>query len=133
MVSGHLEYQLRAQSVVYSTNLERGSFKDNTLLFYKGRKLRLTVTAPSALVDETSHNVVLTGGVLARTTAGDTLTSDVMTYDENTQLLTATGHVIASDPKGDTLTGKRAIADLDLQQIRLFGDVNVNNPASGSR
>ena len=120
--NGQLEYKLEAATVVYSTTLAQGTFHDNLMHFFKGGKPRLTVTAPVATVDESTHNVALSGGVVARTTAGDTLASDKMTYDEKTRLLTAIGNVIATDPSGYRLTGTRAIADLDLQQIQLFGN-----------
>jgi LPS export ABC transporter protein LptC len=120
---GRVEYVLVAASVVYATNLQQGTFHDNLLHFFKGARQRLTVTAPVATVDETSHNIYLSGGVTARTAAGDTLRSDTMTYNENTRLLTAVGHVVATSPGGYRLTGTRAIADLDLEQIRLFGSV----------
>jgi LPS export ABC transporter protein LptC len=120
--NGQLEYKLAAASVVYSTTLSQGTFHNNLLHFFKGGKPRLTVTAPVATVDENTHDVALSGGVVARTTADDTLASDRMTYDEKTRLLTAVGDVVATDPSGYRLTGTRAIADLDLQQIRLFGN-----------
>lgn len=126
---GQRDYTLEAASVLYATNLQQGRFHDNTLYFFKGGKPRLTVTAPVAIVDEGTHDVNLSGGVLARTTARDTLASDLMTYDEKTRLLTAVGHVVATDPSGDRLTGTRAIADLDLQQIQLFGQ----SPVGGAR
>lgn len=119
---GVTEYTLLAQSVLYATNLQRGKFADTTLYFYKGRTPRLTVTAPTAFLDEQSHNVALSGGVVAKTAAGVTLSSDTMRYDERTRLLTAIGHVVANEPGGNTLTGSRAVADLDLQEIRLFGE-----------
>ena len=120
IVNGAPEYKLQADSVIYSTDLRKGSFRHTTLYFYKGRNTRLTVTAPTAMVDERSHDVALTGGVHAVTAAGVTLSSDEMRYDERTKLLTAVGHVVAVEPGGNMLTGERAVADLDLQQIRLF-------------
>jgi LPS export ABC transporter protein LptC len=130
IVRGVPEYTLKAASVVYATNLQLGRFTDNTMYFYKGRKRRLTVTAPTAVVNEITHDVALSGGVLARTAAGDTLASDNMTYNEKTRLLTAVGHVVASEPGGNALTGQRAIADLDLQQIQLFGQSAVGEASS---
>ncbi len=129
---GVTEYMLLAQSVLYATNLQRGKFSDNTLHFYKGGKPRLTVTAPTAFVDEQSHNVALSGGVVARTAAGVTLSSDTMQYNERTRLLTAVGNVVANEPGGNTLTGSRAIADLDLQEIRLFGEGSPSASRSAS-
>lgn len=121
IVAGHPEYTLLAANVIYSTDLQKGRFNDTTLHFYKGRNARLTVTAPTAVVDEVSHDVILSGGVRATTASGVTLTSDRMVYDDRTRLLTATDHVVAVEPGGNMLTGREAIADLDLQQIRLYG------------
>jgi len=121
IVAGAPEYTLLAANVIYSTDLRKGRFNDTTLHFYKGRNARLTVTAPTAVVDEVSHNVMLSGGVHAKTASGVTLTSERMVYDDRTRLLTATDHVVAVEPGGNMLTGREAIADLDLQQIRLFG------------
>ena len=122
IVNGFPEYTLKAASVIYATDLRKGRFKDTTLYFYKGRKPRLTVTAPTAVVDEQSHDVALSGGVHATTAAAVTLSSDEMLYNDKTRLLTAVGHVVAVEPGGNMLTGGRAIADLDLQQIQLFGE-----------
>ncbi len=124
IVSGAAEYTLQAANVIYATDLRKGRFSDTTLYFYKGRNARLTVTAPTAVVDEVNHNVMLSGGVRARTASGVTLTSQRMNYDDTTRLLTAMDHVVAVEPGGNMLTGRRAIADLDLQQIRLFGEVS---------
>ncbi|MDQ6766451.1 MAG: LPS export ABC transporter periplasmic protein LptC [Candidatus Eremiobacteraeota bacterium] len=132
IVAGAPEYTLQAASVLYATDLRKGRFQETTLYFYKGRKARLTVTAPTAVVDEVTHDVQLTGGVHATTAAGVTLSSDEMSYNENTRLLTAVGHVVAVEPGGNMLTGRRAIADLDLQQIRLFGESAGTSPASGT-
>jgi len=121
IVNGMPEYTLKAASVIYATDLRKGRFTDTTLYFYKGRKPRLTVTAPTAVVDEQSHDVALSGGVHATTAAAVTLSSDKMLYNDKTRLLTAIGHVVAVEPGGNMLTGGRAIADLDLQQIQLFG------------
>ena len=123
IVAGAPEYTLLAASVIYSTDLRKGRFNDTTLHFYKGRNARLTVTAPTAVVDEASHNVMLSGGVHAKTASGVTRTSDRMVYDDRTRLLTATDHGVAVDPGGNMLTGREAVADLDLQQIRIFGEL----------
>lgn len=126
---GSREYTLLAASVLYATNLQQGTFYDNTMYFFKGAKRRLTVTAPIATVDEATHNVHLWGGVLAKTAGDDTLRSQSMTYDERTRLLTAVGNVVAGDPAGYQLTGTRAVADLDLQQIHLFGETPTGTGA----
>jgi LPS export ABC transporter protein LptC len=132
IVSGVPEYTLEAATVIYATDLAKARFTDTTLHFYKGRKPRLTVTAPTAVVNEISHDVALSGGVHAITAAGVTLSSDEMNYSEKTRLLTAVGHVVAVEPGGNMLTGGRAIADLDLQQIHLFAQSPVAATAASA-
>ncbi len=127
--NGQPQYELRASSVFYTTSLQRGTFKDNTLFFYKGHTTRLTVTAPTATVDEAHQQVFLTDGVLARAPTGESLRADQMQYDARSAQLVGTGHVVLDDGKGDKLTGERAVADLDLEQVNLFGNIGVKQLA----
>jgi len=125
IVNGKPEYQLRASSVVYATSLQRGTFKDNSLFFYKEGRVRLKVTAPIAAVDEATHNVTLSGGVVARTPTKESLYADRMQYNADTELLTGDGHIVMHDALGNAVTGNHAVADLDLQQIQLSGNITA--------
>jgi len=116
---------LKASDVYYSTSSNKGRFLNNTIYFYKGSDVRLVVTAPVAVLNRTTYDFVLTGGVRAKSATGVTLDCDVMSYNGNTQLLTATGNVRAVDAQGDVLTGDKAVADLDLQQIHMSGHVGI--------
>lgn len=118
-------YVLKATDVYYSTSSAKGRFLNDTIYFYKGSTVRLTVTAPTADVNRTTYDFVLTGGVRAKSALGVKLYCDVMAYNGYTQLLTATGNVRAIDVQGDVLTGDKAVADLDLQQIHMSGHVGI--------
>ena len=124
-VKGHPVYVLKATDVYYSTLSNKGRFLHDTIYFYKGSGVRLTVTAPTADVNRTTYDFVLTGGVRAKSALGVTLDCDVMAYNGHTQLLTATGNVRAVDAQGDVLTGDKAVADLDLQQVHMSGHVGI--------
>ena len=124
-VAGRPIYVLKATDVYYSTSTTRGTFENDTILFYKGSAVRLTVVAPTADVNTTTYDFVLRGGVHARSAQGIVLVCDVMAYNGKTQLLTGEGHVRVIDAQGDTLTGDKAVADLDLQQIHMFGNVGI--------
>lgn len=125
IVKGKAVYVLKATDVYYSTSSNKGRFLNNTIYFYKGSTVRLTLTAPTADLNRTSYDFVLTGGVRAKSALGVTLDCDVMAYNGYTQLLTATGNVRAVDAQGDVLTGDKAVADLDLQQIHMSGHVGI--------
>lgn len=126
-VKGQPVYVLKATDVYYSTQSAKGRFLNDTIYFYKGKEVRLTVSAQVADVNRTTYDFVLHGenGVKAKSAAGVTMTCDVMSYNGNTRLLTATGSVRAVDAQGDVLTGDKAVADLDLQQIHMTGHVGI--------
>jgi LPS export ABC transporter protein LptC len=125
IVKGKPVYVLKASDVYYSTSSNKGRFLNNTIYFYKGSVVRLTLTAPTADLNRTTYDFVLTGGVRAKSAQGVTLDCDVMSYNGYTQLLTATGDVRAVDAQGDVLTGDKAVADLDLQQVHMSGHVGI--------
>jgi LPS export ABC transporter protein LptC len=128
LAHGHAVYVLTATDVYYSTSSSQGRFENNTIRFYKGSDVRLTVTAPTADVNRVNYDFVLRDGVTAKSATGVTLSSDTMAYNGNTQLLTATGHVRAVDAQGDVITGDKAVADLDLQQIHVSDHVGISKP-----
>lgn len=125
IVNSHPVYSLKASSVTYLPNRQEGTFSDNHLVFYKGTAERLTVTAPSAVLNLKTYDVVLRGGVKADNANGDQLSADQIAYDGKAHQLVATGNVVAVDAAGTKITGDRAVADLDLQQIKIFGHISM--------
>ena len=124
-VKGSPVYVLKATDVYYSTSSSKGRFLNDTIYFYKGNAVRLTLAAPIADVNRVTYDFLLHTGVTAHSATGVTMTCDEMSYDGNTKLLTATGSVRAVDAQGDVLTGDKAVADLDLQQIHMSGHVGI--------
>lgn len=123
--AGQPVYVLKATDVYYSTSSSKGRFFNNTIYFYKGSAVRMTVTAPTADVNRLTYDFDLSGGVRAKSAQGVVLTCDAMSYNGQTRLLTGTGHVRAIDAQGDVVTGDKAVADLDLQEIHMTGDVGI--------
>jgi len=118
---GALVYSLKAAGVTYTPTRRSRAFSKATVYFYKGSTVRLTVTAPIATVDGNTSDIVMRGGVHARSNDNTTLTSDTMTYNGKTKILHADGHVTATGASGMVVTGDRAKADLDLQTINITG------------
>ncbi|HEV2908315.1 MAG TPA: LPS export ABC transporter periplasmic protein LptC [Candidatus Eremiobacteraceae bacterium] len=119
--NGLLEYLLRADEVQYQTADSKGTLRNVLLSFYKGRTLRMRVTAPIAEVRPNDRNVALSGGVRAGAANGASMSADSMEYDGNRHVLTAAGHVKANDNRGNSIDGDRAEADLDLRRVRVWG------------
>ena len=125
---GALVYSLKASGVTYTSARRSGAFSQSTIYFYKGSAVRLTVTAPNATVDGATYDIVMRGGVRARSSDNTVLTADTMTYNGKTKLLHAYGHVVATGSSGMVVTGDRANADLDLQTVDITGA-----PVTGSQ
>lgn len=125
IVNSHPVYVLRASSVTYLPNRSQGTFSDNHLIFYKGTTPRLTVSAPSAVLNLKTYDVVLRGGVKATSATGDVLKADQIEYVGTQHQLLASGNVIAVDAAGTEISGDRAIADLDLQEVKIFGHITM--------
>jgi len=125
---GALVYSLNAAGVTYTSSRRSGAFSKATIYFYKGSAVRLTVTAPNATVDGNTYDIVMRGGVRARSSDNTVLTADTMTYNGKTKLLHAYGHVVATGASGMVVTGDRAKADLDLQTVDITG-----GPVTGSQ
>lgn len=125
---GALVYSLKASGVTYTSTRRSGAFSQATIYFYKGSKVRLTVTAPNATVDGNTYDMVMRGGVRAQSSDNTVLTADTMTYNGKTKLLHAYGHVRATGASGMVVTGDRAKADLDLQTVDISGA-----PVTGSQ
>ena len=119
--NGLLEYLLRADEVEYQTADSKGTLRHVLLSFYKGRTLRMRVTAPTAEVRPNDRNVALSGGVRAGAANGSSMSADSMEYDGNRHVLIAAGHVKANDDRGNSIDGDRAEADLDLRRVRVWG------------
>jgi LPS export ABC transporter protein LptC len=125
---GALVYSLKAAGVTYTSTRRSGAFSKATIYFYKGSAVRLTVTAPNATVDGNTYDIVMRGGVRARSSDNTVLTADTMTYNGKTKLIHAYGHVTATGASGMVVTGDRARADLDLQTVDITGA-----PVTGSQ
>jgi len=119
--NGQLEYLLNASRIEYATADSKGTLNDVALRFYKGRTLRLRVTAPSAEVRPNDRNVSLSGGVRAASANGASMVAHSMEYDGNRHILVADGAVHAQDDRGNSIDGDRAEADLDLHRVRVWG------------
>ncbi|MBV8082094.1 MAG: LPS export ABC transporter periplasmic protein LptC, partial [Candidatus Eremiobacteraeota bacterium] len=124
-------YLLRAAQITYATADSKGTLSDVLLSFYKGRTLRLRVTAPTAEVRPNDRNVALSGGVRAAGANGASMHAQSMEYDGNRHVLLANGSVQAQDDRGNSIDGDRAEADLDLRRVRVWGPSGEQNMTFG--
>lgn len=100
-------------------NLAQAQFAHPTVTFYAKDGSTMTATAPQAAV-RSGKQVVLSGGVQAKTSSGMTLTCDELTYDQHTETIAGTGHVRITGMQGgsqQTLTGSHFTSDVKLTNM----------------
>jgi hypothetical protein len=75
--------------------------------------------APKAHLTERDNNVVMTGGVHARTSSGSVMTCDVLTYNGKTERLHGDGNVHLYGPNGLEMDGNHVDGDVRLQEVKI--------------
>ncbi len=115
-------YQLVANSYTSrsAANIAQASFAQPTVTFYDKDGTKLTAQAPTASLRGGGKQVVLSGGVHARTSTGLNMTCDRLTYDQNTGLLHGEGNVRITGVQGgqqQMLTGNSFTSDVKLTQM----------------
>lgn len=118
-------YMLRSDENVAESAGEgtgRSEFVNPHIIFTGREGQKLIADAPHAVILVKERNLLMDGGVHARTSDGMTVRSDTLTYNEATDRLHGSGRVVVTTPRGERLTGDRIDADLRLSQMRIFHD-----------
>lgn len=114
-------YRLVARSYTSRSaqSIAQATFQEPTVTFYDKDGTKMTAQAPTASL-ERGKQVILTGGVHAKTSTGLNLTCDRLTYDQHTGLLHGEGHVQITGMQGgqqQVLTGNSFTSDIKLTQM----------------
>jgi LPS export ABC transporter protein LptC len=121
---GGKTYELLAHSYVSRSmqNVTQATFKQTQVTFYAKDGTTLQARAPQTQLDDRRKQVILSGGVHARTSTGLTLVCDELIYDDATGMLHGTGGVrITGDQGGQqqVLTGNSFTSDVKLTQMTM--------------
>ena len=113
-------YRLVAHSYVsHSAQNIQATFAEPTVTFYDKDGTKMTAQAPSARL-QAGRQVILTGGVHAKTSTGLDLHCDQLTYDQRSGMLHGQGHVRITGVQGgqqQVLTGNTFTSDVKLTQM----------------
>lgn len=121
---GRTAYQLLAQSYESHSvqNVTQAVFQQTQVTFYDPDGTKLQAHAPQARLDDRRKQVILSGGVHARTSTGLTLVCDELVYDDASGMLHGTGHVRITGMQGgqaQVLTGNSFTSDVKLTQMTM--------------
>lgn len=124
MKNGRKLFTIRALSFEGSTlsdagGAATGAFEQPHVTFYDRDGGETIADAPKADLTGADKSVVMTGGVQARTQAGDVLHCDRLRYDGENETIRGEGHVVLAAPNGLTLVGNRIDGDVRLNHVRV--------------
>jgi LPS export ABC transporter protein LptC len=120
--NGRKLYELRAASNVANqpeVGKLQADFTRPRIVFYQNKGGTLTAVSPTATVRQEAKNIVMSGGVRARTQDGASLRCDTLTYDLRSERLHGDGNVVLVTSDGVTLRGDRIDADVRLSEVNL--------------
>jgi LPS export ABC transporter protein LptC len=117
-------YTLRADAErgeYFGQDTGRSDFTNPHVTFYDVNGKTIVADAPRGTVLEKDKNVLMSGGVKARTDSGMTLSCDTLRYNDVTQKLHGEGNVVLRSPDGEELRGDRLDADVRLSNVHVTG------------
>lgn len=121
---GRKAYRLLAKSYQShaAQNLAQATFQQTQVTFYDKDGTTLQAQAPQARLDSRRKQVILLGGVHAKTSSGLTLVCDRLVYDNGTDLLHGEGNVRITGAQGgqqQVLTGNSFTSDIKLTRMTM--------------
>jgi LPS export ABC transporter protein LptC len=121
---GQKAYELLARSYVSHSvqNQTQATFQQTVVTFYDKDGTKLRAQAPQTRLDDRRKQVILLGGVHAKTSTGLNLVCDRLVYDDATGLLRGDGNVRITGMQGgaqQVLTGNSFTSDVKLTQMTM--------------
>lgn len=103
-------------------SVAQATFRNARVTFYDKDGSTMSARAPIARIDERRKKVILSGGVHATTSTGQTLRCERLVYDRQTGMLHGSGHVRVTGRQNGmltVLTGNEFDSNLNLTQMRM--------------
>ncbi|HKU68341.1 MAG TPA: LPS export ABC transporter periplasmic protein LptC [Candidatus Baltobacteraceae bacterium] len=121
---GGKSYELIARSYESRSmqNVTQATFAQTQVTFYDKDGTTLHAQAPQARLDDRRKQVILSGGVHAKTSTGLQLVCDTLVYDDATGMLHGSGDVRMTGTQGgeqQVLTGNSFTSDVKLTRMTM--------------
>lgn len=121
---GGKTYELLARSyeVHSAQSVTQATYRQTQVTFYDKDGTSMQARAPQTQVDDRRKQVILSGGVHARTSTGLTLVCNELVYDAATGMLHGTGGVRITGTQGgqqQVLTGNSFTSNVKLTQMTM--------------
>lgn len=123
---GRPVYRIETKETEASSATEKGVLSNTTITLYHDGKPDTIVTAPKTSVNAKTKDLVMTGGVIAKSPAQhQTFRVDRLTWNADTKRYVGEGHVRYSRPPVQ-MTAGRISGKTPIKVIEMDGDVRLN-------
>ena len=117
-------WELSAETIEVDTNTKNMKFKNMKGIFYQTNGGKIDITAPEAVVDSKTKDIVMAGKVHAIATDSTAFTAQEIRWSSKEQRFCGTGDILLT--KDDTvMTGDRIEGDGNMSKIKVSGHANI--------
>lgn len=117
-------WELSAETIEVDTNTKNMKLKNMKGIFYQTNGGKIDITAPEAVMDSKTKDIVMAGKVQAVATDNTSFTAQEIRWSSQEQRFYGTGDILLT--KDDTvMTGDRIEGDKNLGKIKLSGHANI--------
>lgn len=117
-------WELGAETIevdVITKNMKLNNIKG---VFYQTNGGKVDITAPEAVIDSKTKEIVMTGKVQVKASDGTTFTAEQTRWSGQEERFYGTGHVLLT--KEDTvMTGDNIESDADMAKIKVYGHAKI--------
>ena len=113
-------WELGAETIEIDVNTKNVMLKNVKGTFYQDNGGKIDITAPAAILDNTTKDVFMTGKINAVASDGSTFSAQETHWSGGEQLFHGSGDVLVT--KGDTvMSGDNIESDKDMIKIKVYG------------
>lgn len=117
-------WELGAESIEVDINGDKTQLNAIKGVFYQENGGKIDITAPKAVVDNKTKNIVMTGKVKAVASDGASFTSQEVQWFSEEKRFYGQGEVVLT--KDDTvMTGEKIESNANMEKIKVYGNAKV--------
>lgn len=117
-------WELAADTIEIDVTTKNLNMKNIKGTFYQSNGGKVDITAPGAVLDSKTKDIVMTGKVQAIASDGTTFTAQETRWSGQQELFYGSGGVVVT--KDDTvMTGDKIESDANMAKLKVFGNAKI--------
>jgi len=117
-------WELSAETIEVDVTTKNVTMKNIKGIFYQTNGGKIDITAPGAVLDNTTKDIVMTGKVQAIASDGATFTAQQTHWSGPEQRFYGSG-AVALTKDGTVMTGDKLESDANMAKIKMLGNAKI--------